>query len=306
MKLPWIEKHRPAALEGIVGNEPIVQVFRCFAAEGSMPNLIVTGPPGIGKTTAVLCLLRAITLGASPLDKERILEMNASDERGIEVVRTKIKSFLQRKAWGPKFVVLDESDSMTAAAQQTMRRLIEKHADSRFIFICNDLARMVEPVQSRCAILKFGPLTERNVEDLVEKVASEEGIRVTPSAVRMIAEACDGDARQAVNLVQTASNISSGVVDDEVVAKIVNVPPMAKVSKILEEAPLNYESAVGLLDSLFDDGYSYEDVSRIMFKCVRDSGSVRMMEETGKLIMRVSEGCGSRLQFYALIRSSLQ
>ena len=164
LRLQWLEKYRPTKMEDIVGNDDTVGRLTILAQQGNMPNLILSGPPGTGKTTSVLALARTLLGDAF---KEGVLELNASDDRGIDVVRTRIKAFAQKKVTLPhgrhKLVILDEADSMTEAAQQAMRRTMEIYSNTtRFALACNISEKVIEPIQSRCAILRYGKLSDSN------------------------------------------------------------------------------------------------------------------------------------------------
>merc|ERR1712159_636643 len=170
--VPWLGKYRPKTLDDLVGNEDAVARMRAMVSSGFIPNLIFSGPPGCVKTSAVSVLAREL-LGDKR--KEAVLEMNASDERGIDVVRNKIKMFAQKKVSLPagrhKIVILDEADSMTSAAQQAMRRTMEVHSHTtRFALACNTSSKIIEPIQSRCAILRYTRLSEEEITECMLKV----------------------------------------------------------------------------------------------------------------------------------------
>lgn len=176
--IPWVEKHRPRDIRDIVGNTEAVSRLEVIARDGNLPNIIISGPPGTGKTTSILCLAHAL-LG--PAVKEAVLELNASDERGIDVVREKIKMFAKKKVTLPpgrhKLVLLDEADAMTSAAQQALRRIMEIYSDStRFALACNISSKIIEPIQSRCAILRFGRLTDEQVLKRLKEVLATEAV----------------------------------------------------------------------------------------------------------------------------------
>jgi len=155
-----VEKYRPVLIHDVVGNQEAVSRLQVIADQGNLPNMILTGPPGTGKTTSVHCLARAL-LGASY--KDAVLELNASDDRGIDVVRNRIKMFAQQKVTLPpgahKIVILDEADAMTTGAQQALRRIMEIYSSStRFALACNISSKIIEPIQSRCAVIRFTKL----------------------------------------------------------------------------------------------------------------------------------------------------
>ncbi|RYR29883.1 hypothetical protein Ahy_B01g054484 isoform B [Arachis hypogaea] len=163
--VPWVEKYRPSKVSDVVGNQDAVSRLQVIARDGNMPNLILSGPPGTGKTTSILALAHEL-LGSN--SKEAVLELNASDDRGIDVVRNKIKMFAQKKVTLPpgrhKIVILDEADSMTSGAQQALRRTMEIYSNTtRFALACNTSSKVIEPIQSRCAIVRFSRLSDEEI-----------------------------------------------------------------------------------------------------------------------------------------------
>jgi replication factor C subunit 2/4 len=175
---PWIEKYRPEFLKDIVGNTEAVSRLATIAQIGNLPNIILSGPPGIGKTSSILCLAREM-LGESY--KNAVLELNASDARGIDVVRSKIKMFAQKKVTLPpgkhKIIILDEADSMTNAAQQALRRTMEIYSSTtRFAIACNNSTKIIEPIQSRCAILRFSRLQDVEILTRLQQICAAENV----------------------------------------------------------------------------------------------------------------------------------
>ena len=178
--MPWVEKYRPRTLDELCGNVDAVSRLRLIAQDGNLPNIIFAGPPGCGKTSAILCLCRAL-LPTTSMFKEAVLELNASDDRGIDVVRNKIKMFAQKKVRLPpgrhKVVILDEADSMTSGAQQALRRTMELYSSTtRFALACNMSTKIIEPIQSRCAIIRFTRLSEKQVLERIVDVANKESV----------------------------------------------------------------------------------------------------------------------------------
>lgn len=218
---PWIEKYRPQKLNDIVGNAEAVERLQAIAQMGNLPNIILAGPPGIGKTTSILCLAHEM-LGESY--KNAVLELNASDARGIDVVRNKIKLFAQKKVTLPpgrhKIIILDEADSMTAAAQQALRRTMEIYSTTtRFALACNNSTKIIEPIQSRCAVLRFTRLTDTEVYSRLKIVSEAEGVTVTDAGYEAIIFSAEGDLRNALNALQSTAS-GFGIVDADNVFKV--------------------------------------------------------------------------------------
>lgn len=217
--VPWVEKYRPERVEDISHQAEVVRTLRTAIEQGNLPHLLFHGPPGTGKTTTVLALARA--LYGPTLYRSRILELNASDERGIKVVREKIKAFAQaavgdQKADGypcPRFklIILDECDSMTADAQSALRRVIENYSRvTRFCLICNYVTRIIEPLASRCAKFRFKALPEAAMLGRLQHIAAAEGVKTSPGAVEKIMEVSGGDMRRAVTFLQSCFQLSGG------------------------------------------------------------------------------------------------
>ncbi len=199
-----MEKYRPLFLADIVGNVDTVDRLKVIAEEGNMPNLIIAGPPGTGKTTSVMCLARAL-LG--PAYKDAVLELNASDDRGIDVVRNKIKMFAQKKVTLPpgrhKVIILDEADAMTKAAQQALRRTMEIYSSTtRFALACNNSTKIIEPIQSRAAILRYTKLSNVQMASRLLQVIDAEKIPYVESGLEALLFTAEGDLRNALNNLQ--------------------------------------------------------------------------------------------------------
>merc|ERR1719222_201275 len=222
---PWIEKYRPVEFNQIAGNQETISRLSVFAREGNLPNIIIAGPPGVGKTTTILCLARHL-LGAS--FREGVLELNASNERGIEVVRQKIKGFAQQKVTLPpgrhKIIILDEADSMTEAAQQALRRTMELYSSTtRFALACNSSEKIIEPIQSRCAMLRYSKLTDAQVLAKVLAVCEAEGVDHSEDGLEAVVFTAQGDMRQALNNLQSTHE-GFGFVKSENVFKVCDEP----------------------------------------------------------------------------------
>jgi replication factor C small subunit len=231
----WLEKYRPHSLEDVKGQEEIVESLENYAAKGDMPNLLFAGPPGVGKTASAVAIAREI-FGEDWSDN--FLEMNASDERGIDVVRQDVKSFARASTTGAEFriIFLDEADSLTSDAQAALRRTMEQFASNvRFILSCNYSSQIIEPLQSRCTIYRYTPLKDSAIKEQVREIVDNEGIDITESALDAIAYAADGDMRRAINGLNAVS-ILGGKVDEERVYSLTNTVQPEDVERILKNS----------------------------------------------------------------------
>lgn len=305
LELPWVEKYRPKKLNDIVGNEETVERLKLIAEDGNMPHMIISGLPGIGKTTSVHCLANEL-LGPE-LVLLATLELNASDDRGIDVVRNKIKQFAQTKILLPpgrhKIIILDEADSMTPGAQQALRRTMELYSNTtRFAFACNQSLKIIEPLQSRCAILRYNKLADDQVLSRLLEIAKMEDVKYNSEGLKALIFTAEGDMRQAINNMQSTV-AGFGFVDDVNVFKIVDQPHPLVIKKILNACvSKSIDEAIDLLDTLWKKGYSAIDIVTLSFKVAKTLPGIDelkrldMIKEVGFTHMRVLEGVLSYLQ----------
>jgi len=206
--LMWVEKYRPHKIDDLVNQQEVKERLKpLLEKKGELPHLLFAGPPGSGKTTTALVLAREL-LG--DLASEYSLSLNASDERGIDAVRERVKTFAsysdRREGVPFRLVILDEADEMTPAAQTALRRIMEETSrHTRFVLICNYSSNLIEPIQSRCAIFRFKRIGQEEVAARLKKIAKAEGVKVGEGVLEAISAAVDGDLRQAINLLQAAS-----------------------------------------------------------------------------------------------------
>ena len=235
--LMWVEKYRPLKLDEVANQKSIVDgIKNLIAHRGEMPNLMFSGPAGVGKTTVALCIAREI-LG--DYWKDYTLELNASDERGINMVRERVKMFARYTTMASKIpfkvIILDEADEMTGDAQTALRRIIEDSAKStRFILICNYLSQIIEPIQSRCVTFRFTNLKEEDVVTHLEGICKKEKLKYDAKALSLIYEATEGDLRHAINVLQASA--SMGNVNAANVNTAVGISEKAKVGEIIKLA----------------------------------------------------------------------
>eukprot|EP01117_Protostelium_nocturnum_P007635 TRINITY_DN2737_c0_g1_i1.p1 TRINITY_DN2737_c0_g1~~TRINITY_DN2737_c0_g1_i1.p1 ORF type:complete len:328 (-),score=111.31 TRINITY_DN2737_c0_g1_i1:107-955(-) len=273
-----------------------------------MPNLVISGPPGIGKTTSVLCLAHAL-LG--PSYKDAVLELNASDDRGIDVVRNQIKMFAQKKVNLPagrhKIVILDEADNMTDGAQQAMRRTMELFSNTtRFALACNYSNKIIEPIQSRCAILRFTKLTDVQVLQRMMEVVKAEQIEYDLEGLEAIIFTAEGDMRQALNNLQATHSGFQFVNADNVFAVCDQPHPLVLKALVDHCAKGEFPDAHNYLEELVAQGYSSADVISTLFKVVKNQEmeeglKLEFIREIGLTHMKIVQGLSSALQLSALI-----
>lgn len=305
---PWVEKYRPTVFSEIVGNEEAVQRLDVFAKDGNMPNIIIAGPPGVGKTTTILCLARVL-LG--PHCKEAVLELNASNERGIDVVRNKIKMFAQQKVTLPpgkqKIIILDEADSMTEGAQQALRRTMELYSKTtRFALACNTSDKIIEPIQSRCAMIRYGKLTDAQVLKKIIEVCKLEGVSYTDEGLEAIVFTSQGDMRQGLNNLQSTVQ-GFGHVNSENVFKVCDEPHPMLIKDMLNHCSKgNIDEAYLIMKHLYSLGYASEDIVSSVFRVCRNQNMpeyllLEFIQEIGLCHMKTIQGSGSLLQMAGLL-----
>ena len=319
LELPWVEKYRPKYLRDIVGNDETIQALRRIAQDGNLPHLIISGMPGIGKTTSVLCLARELLGDDAKLLREGVLELNASDDRGIDIVRNMIKTFAQKKVNLPynrhKIIILDEADSITPAAQQALRRTMEIYSSStRFVFSCNQSNKIIEPLQSRCSILRFNKLKDEDILIVLKRVLDAEHIEnFTDDGLSALIFTSDGDMRQALNNLQSVY-YGFGLINADNVFKLVDTPNPLIVRRMLQHALSGeLDEALAVLKSVWDRGYAAVDIVNVCFRVaktldVAEGGSgeekvLSVLRRVGETQMRVVEGVASYLQLGNMVAS---
>ncbi|CAH0557479.1 unnamed protein product [Brassicogethes aeneus] len=213
--VPWVEKYRPKTIEDVVEqNEAVTVLGECIKG-ADLPNLLFYGPPGTGKTSTIIAAAKQLF---GDLYRQRILELNASDERGIQVIREKVKTFSQltassvREDGKPcpsfKIVILDEADSMTYAAQAALRRTMEKETKStRFCLICNYVSRIIPPLTSRCTKFRFKPLNECMIFERLTYICKEENVICEDVTLNKLVETSGGDMRRAITCLQSCAKL---------------------------------------------------------------------------------------------------
>jgi len=308
MEKPWVEKYRPKTLDEITGHDEIIKRLKNYVKKRSMPHLLFSGPPGVGKTTTALCLARDL-FGENW--RSNFLELNSSDERGIDVIRTKVKDFARTKPIGDapfKIIFLDESDALTGDAQNALRRTMENYSDiCRFILSCNYPSRIIPPIQSRCAIFRFSPLRREDIIKKLKEIGEKEGLIIDDEGLDAIIYVSEGDLRKAINVLQTAAAVSK-YITDEVIYKISSKARPDEIISMMKLALNNKftEAREVLYNLMIDWGMSGEDILLQMFReipnlDIGERKKVDLVEAIGECDFRIVEGANERIQLSALL-----
>lgn len=304
----WIEKYRPQKLADIVGQDEIVERLSSYVKSGNLPHLLFTGSAGVGKTTAAVTLAREFFRDSWQMN---FRELNASDERGIDVVRNQIKQFARTTPLGDatfKILFLDEADALTTDAQAALRRTMESYAQTcRFILSCNYSSKIIDPIQSRCAIYRFKPLGPEAVREEVRRIASREGLTITDGAMDAIVYIAQGDMRKAINALQGAAIINP-TIDEKRVYSITSTARPEEINELLTlSLSGDFDGAESLLAQLLHErGIAPNELINQMYRALlkrempRDL-KVKLIDHLGEADFRLSEGANSDIQMEALV-----
>lgn len=308
----WVEKYRPKTLTDVLGQDHIVNRLQAFVHEKSkMPHFLFAGPAGVGKTSSALALARDI-FGDS--FSENYKELNASDERGIKIVREDIKNYASiAPSFGAPFriLVLDEADNMTSDAQQALRRTMEKYKKIRFILIANYSSKIIPPIQSRTAVFRFRPIADKLIEEKIKKICQTESITVSDSAVKSLIEISSGDMRQLLNLLQACSIITNNVSEDVVndIAGKADPNEVKKIINIIVNKKLEgfQEARQRMRSLLYTVGISGKDLigqinsSLLKMNNIQNNLLIEMIKIVSEIDFRLTEGANEEIQLTYLL-----
>jgi len=306
----WTEKYRPGKFSEIVGQEDIIKRVESLTNSLNIPHLLFAGPAGTGKSTLALIIVKQL-YGQNW--RENYLELNASDERGINIVREKVKNFARTKSIGNvpfKVIFLDEADALTPEAQQALRRTMENYSSTcRFVLSCNYSSKIIDPIQSRCAIFRFKLLEKKDIEKYINRISEFEKLTISPEAIETIYEGSEGDCRRATNLLQSTASISPNITSELASTIISNAKPK-DIKLVLDYALAGdfQNSREKLLDVMLKESISGQDVIKAIQKeiwnlPVEPEIKVKLTEKTGETEFRIVEGSDPFIQLQALLAS---
>lgn len=304
----WTEKYRPLNFSDVKGQKNVISKVKAFVEQENMPHLLFSGPAGVGKTTLAFVIARQL-FGDN--FRANILELNASDERGIDVIRSKVKDFARTRAIGDvpfKIIYLDECDALTREAQQALRRTMENYTQTtRFILSCNYSSKIIDPIQSRCAIFRFRPLDKEELYSIFDKIAKEEGLDMDEQAKDALVEVSGGDCRKAENILQSSAALKKKITA-ETIFSMASVAKPKEINELLTHAVKNHfeKSRELLLSTMLKYGLSGLDIIKQIQKEVwnldiSERKKVEMVDKCGEIEFRMVEGSDEYIQLEALL-----
>ncbi|KAM9582928.1 replication factor C subunit 4 isoform 2-T2 [Trichechus inunguis] len=320
--VPWVEKYRPKCVDDVAFQEEVVAVLKKSLEGADLPNLLFYGPPGTGKTSTILAAARE--LFGPELFRLRVLELNASDERGIQVVREKVKNFAQLTVSGSrsdgkpcppfKIVILDEADSMTSAAQAALRRTMEKESKTtRFCLICNYVSRIIEPLTSRCSKFRFKPLSDKSQQQRLLDIAEKENVNISNEGIGYLVKVSEGDLRKAITFLQSATRLTGGKeVTERVIMDIAGVIPAETIDGIFTVCQSgSFDKLEAVVKDLIDEGHAatqlvnqFHDV--VIEKDLSDKQKSVITEKLAEVEKCLADGADEHLQLISLCATVMQ
>jgi len=303
----WTEKYRPDTLSEVVGQDEITDRLEAFVEKKSIPHMLFAGPAGTGKTTCAVSLAKDLY---GDEWKQNFMETNASDERGIDVVRDKIKDFARTKPINAdyKIIFLDEADALTPDAQQALRRTMEQFSDNcRFILSCNYSSKIIDPIQSRCAVFRYNRLEEDEVKEYIQRLGEKESFKISKDAIDAIMRVSSGDLRRVTNILQTAAIQTDEIGEEDIYGVAASLRP-EEITEILNLALSEefMEARDKLSDLMIDRGLDGQDVINSIHREIYDldiseKGKLQIIDNLGEFEFRISEGGSPDIQIEALL-----
>ncbi len=305
----WVDKYRPKTFDDIIGQIYFVKRIRAFLESKALPHLLFAGSPGTGKTTTALVI--ANELYGNGAARGNFLELNASDDRGIDVIRNQIKEFAKLKSLTDipyKIICLDEADSLTKEAQQALRRTMEKYSAScRFILACNEMSKVIDPIQSRCVIFKFKPLKKEDLIELTKKIASNEGLVIESDVMEYLVSLVKGDLRRLVNTLQASSSVEKNITK-AVIDEILDFVSPKEVKEMIEYANKGdfFKARDVMIKLRTIRGLSALEILKEIYREVIDMDidpkvKIKFVDRIATVEFRIVEGSDEELQLEALL-----
>lgn len=315
---PWVEKYRPRTVDEVSEQSEIVAVLKqCLEQGADMPHLLFYGPPGTGKTSTIIAAARQLF---GDMYKDRMLELNASDDRGIQVIRDKVKTFAQltasdRRPDGKpcppfKIVVLDEADSMTAPAQAALRRTIERETKTtRFCLICNYVSCIIDPLTSRCSKFRFKPLSQNIMLTRLEHICQEEEVKCDTRVLARLVDASGGDMRRAITSLQSTARLKGGEgIEEADVLEVVGTVPDIWLNRMMDIGRIyDYQKMDGFVEELIFEAYSASQIleqlhDKIVFATdLKDKQKSLISKSISICAYRLQEGCSEYVTLLHLL-----
>lgn len=307
--LPWVEKYRPKNLTELISQDNIIDTLKKYMDKDQFPHLLFYGPPGTGKTSTILAAAKQLYQPAE--FSAMVLELNASDDRGIGVVRDQILSFASTKTIfnkGFKLIILDEADAMTNDAQNALRRVLEKYTENvRFCIICNYLSKIIPAIQSRCTRFRFGPLSEDKMSSRLMDIVEKENVQITEDGLKALVHLSYGDMRRSLNIMQS-THLAFVKVDEENVYNCVGHPSKNDMLDILNW--LLNDDFTSIYNRLIHlktlRGYALQDILTEISRFIQlidfpKNILIHIIIKLSELENRLSNGTSEKLQMSSLI-----
>ena len=304
----WIEKYRPKTIDEIIGQDETKTRLKGFVESKSLPHLLFAGPPGTGKTSTVITLATEI-FGEGNISGN-LLELNASDDRGIDIIRNEVKDFAKTLPIDAPFKIisLDEADALTSAAQHALRRTMEKYvSSSRFVLLCNYPGKIIEPIQSRCAFFRFQRLGDDVIKEQMAYISKQENVDYTSKGLDMLVKVSNGDLRKAINVLQATAATGGKIEETSVLETVGGVDPN-EIEKLLNAARnQEFDRAKGKLqDLIFVRGVAGSDIireinSNITKMDFSDESKLKIIDRLAEVDFRLTEWASPDIQIAALL-----